>query len=330
MSKFNRDVLKKDNILEETTDISIKKKNELTVQEAFLSIEGSEKRDYIDMELLKPNLENHYSVEDVEDLANMIKMADGILQDIIVKPKDEQGFFTITTGERRWRAAKLLKERGEYPRSDGKVPCQIKNPDDLRLPLDTKSKEQFMILVTNKYRDKTDSDRMMEMREWKKIFTELRKKGVEYIAIDPTDSEESRIPIKGRRTRELVADQLGISTGQVARMENVEKKSSDVVLKKLLNSEMSFSEAEEATSFSKKEQEDIVKESDDTGEAIKKIISKRKEKKVYTINKKEIEKDLRSINSGILDDNFQLSESQYNRYKTCIMQLKKMLGVRDK
>ena len=48
---------------------------------------------------------------------------------MIVKPQNEDGYYVLTTGERRWRAACLLRDRGEYPESiRGKFHARSKIP----------------------------------------------------------------------------------------------------------------------------------------------------------------------------------------------------------
>ena len=82
---------------------------------------------YIDMDKLRPNSNNMYSMSQIEKLGDLIKLSRGILQNIIVLPADEEGVYTITTGERRWRAARLLRDKGLYPEKfEGKVPCTIR------------------------------------------------------------------------------------------------------------------------------------------------------------------------------------------------------------
>ena len=68
----------------------------------------------IDMDLIAPNEKNDFSIDELDELAELIVMSDGILQPLILLPeRNEQGMYILTTGERRWRAAKLLKEQGD-------------------------------------------------------------------------------------------------------------------------------------------------------------------------------------------------------------------------
>ena len=77
----------------------------------------------IDMDLIAPNEKNDFSIDELDELAELIVMSDGILQPLILLPeRNEQGMYILTTGERRWRACKKagLKE----------VPVIIKNYDE--------------------------------------------------------------------------------------------------------------------------------------------------------------------------------------------------------
>lgn len=270
-----------------------------------------EERIYIDMDLIRPNSRNEYSTEDLEDLAVAIKMAGGIWQDLIVKPQNEDGYYVLTTGERRWRAACLLRDRGEYPtKYHGKVPCQIKDTSDLPLQLGAENKENFMILVTNKYRDKTDADLFMEMQKWKSIFLELRKNGVEHISIG-----EEELLVKGRRTRELISQQMDISTGQVSQMEKVEKYAAPEVLDQLMKNEISLNEAAQVASLPKEKQVERLK-----GEP----------EEVHPVTKKEVSEMLLEMERNLSFDVKELTERRYREYCRCIKNLKKILGEGDK
>lgn len=295
---------------------------------------------YIDMDRLQANGRNAYSVEDLEEMADAIVMAGGILQNLIVKPADEDGYYEITTGERRWRGAMLARKQGRYPEEYGnKVPCVIRDPKDVALPLSDESKEMFSILVTNRYREKTDGDIFMEIREWKKIFSELRKQGTEYLALkrfadtetDGADQEEKEpaeagIQIKGVPTRELVGRQMGISTGQVSRFENVEKNASEAVLQSLMRDEISLGEAEDLVSLPESEQDELLEKKEQTGVLPKEQIRKKQEERKEKIpfSKEIFVSDTQSLIALIGDNGMELTEEQYKKYQKCMTQLKKI------
>ncbi len=299
---------------------------------------------YIDMDSLRANGRNAYSVEDLEEMADAIVMAGGILQNLIVKPADADGIYEITTGERRWRGAMLAREQERYPAEYGnKVPCVIRDPRDVALPLSDESKEMFSILVTNQYREKTDGDIFMEIREWKKIFSELRKQGTEYLALkrfadteagmetDGIDQEEKEpagagIQIKGVPTRELVGRQMGISTGQVSRFENVEKNASEAVLESLMRDEITLGEAESLVSLPEPEQEELLEKKEQTGSIPKEQIRKKQEERQEKIRfpKEKFMADTQSLMALIGDGGRELTEEQYKKYQKCMAQLRKI------
>lgn len=292
-----------------------------------------EERVYIDMSRLQANSKNEYSVEDLEDLADAIKMAGGILQDLIVKPMDEDGYYYITTGERRWRAAQLLRDRGEYPGNHGnKVPCQIRDPQALELPLSDESKEDFSILVTNRYREKTDSDLFMEMKKWKKIFGELREQGIEYLTatkyeedVSVGSSEKEGIQIKGVPTRNLVAQQLGVSTGQVSKMEAIERNASPSVLNGFMDNEIKLSEAEKISQLPQKVQEELMDEiSQESKTDLKEKIRKHAEV-TMTLTREQIQQSLDRLMTRIQEEipgeQLELTDAQYKEYRKRISRL---------
>ncbi len=283
---------------------------------------------YLDMDKLRPNSNNMYSMTQIEKLSDLIKLSGGILQNIIVLPADEEGYYTITTGERRWRAARLLQEKGLYPEKfEGKVPCTIRSLDDIDLPISKEMKEQFAILTTNQYRDKSDGEKMMEMQEWKKIIAALREAGAEYLPMHLTDGEQ--VKIKGTPTRELLAGQLGVSTGQIARMETVEKKGSPQLLDMLMNDSMDLSAAEEMLRLNEQEQNETLrqlkrKQRDKiTKTEVKAQVEIKLEKK--QLDRNTVQAELEKITNNMADT-VTLTDSEYKSYTKLVDKLKKILN----
>lgn len=283
---------------------------------------------YLDMDKLRPNSKNMYSMSQIEKLGDLIKLSGGILQNIIVLPEDEEGYYTITTGERRWRAARLLREKGLYPEKfEGKVPCTIRSLDDIDLPISKEMKEQFAILTTNQYRDKSDGEKMMEMQEWKKIIAALREAGAEYLPMHLTDGE--KVKIKGTPTRELLAGQLGVSTGQIARMETVEKKGSPQLLDMLMNDSMDLSAAEEMLRLNEQEQNETLQQlkrkqrNKITKTEVKAQVEKKLEKK--QLDRNTVQAELEKITNNMADT-VTLTDSEYKSYTKLVDKLKKILN----
>lgn len=277
--------------------------------------------EYIDMDLIDANSKNKYSIENIDELAQMIKLSGGIQQPLIIREK-EDGRYTLTTGERRWMAAKLLRNRNEWSYQN-MVPCIVKNPEDVDLPLSDDLKETFSILVTNQYRQKTDGDILLEIREWKKIFDELRAQGVEVM---PAKIGEDGQKIKGERTRTLVAEQMALSPAQVGRFEKVEKQGSAELVQAVLDNNISISTAETVLDMPKAEQDRII----NTTEQITTTEAKRRKdviQETVTINEKIFMEDLKSISEKIKGKEINFTTSQYDKYQKYIKQLEKIFQL---
>lgn len=318
-------------------------------QQGFIQSE-EDKTVYIDMDKIRPNKNNKFSKEEIEDLAQLIKLGDGIWQNLIVKP-EENGMYELTTGERRWSAAMLLRDRGEYPeRFQNKVPCTVRNPDNLDLPLTPERKEMFSILLTNRYRDKTDGDRMMEYQEWKKIYEELRAHGVEVLYDDGTylTKEEVRqadegellelqaekgngMQIGGVKTRQLIANAMNTSTGQVSRYEHIEKKASEAVLNSLLSDDINLGEAEQLSSLPKETQNKLVVEKIDKGKLSREKVLEEKKKCApkVVLTGAALRNDTEELNSLVPGEGVELTEEQFKKYRKSIEQIKKILEVAE-
>lgn len=282
---------------------------------------------YIDMDRLRPNSKNEYKMSEIEKLSSMIKLAGGIWQNIIVKPADSHGYYTITTGERRWRAAQLLRDKGEYPEKLGNtVPCTIKNPDEIDLPIDDDAKEDFSILVTNQYRTKTDSELFMEMRKWKNIISKLRKAGVKYLP-SGYDDEGEPVQIQGNPTRTLIADQLGVSTGQVSRMEQVDKYANEELLDLFLKDELNLSATEKVSKLSSDDQETVVEHIKHNPEtSVDDAIRKTTQKERIKVKSSDLESQVQSILSLFTDGEKELTLIEYQKYEKAMRQLRKIFS----
>lgn len=210
--------------------------------------------EYIPIDAIELNSNNFYSIDGIDELANLIQLY-GLEQPLVVTHKDGEHYL-LMTGERRITAIKKLRANGDW---GDLVPCIVKDMDDINLPLSDEKKMKLGIMVTNQTRDKTEADIANEIREWKEIYTELRKKGVECISLGKTsEGEEITQEIKGKKTRELIADQLGISNGQVAKYEAVEKRGSKELKEKFQKNKVPVAVAEKIAVLPEKEQKEFM------------------------------------------------------------------------
>ncbi len=139
----------------------------------------------VDVEDLVPSKDNFYHVD--SDLKRSIELV-GVLQPLLVN-KPENGKYKVIAGHRRRLAAmELVKEGKEKFRF---LPCVFKKEDVM---------DRLAIIMANRFREKTDWEKMTEAVEAEELAKELKK---EY-------------SIEGR-TREILSEITGVAEAQLGR-----------------------------------------------------------------------------------------------------------------
>lgn len=141
-----------------------------------------------DIEDLIPSKDNFYSVEDVQDLKQSIELL-GILQPLLVTKEDEK--WRIIAGHRRRIAIMQLVDEGKERFRN--VPIMVKQTKSAIL-------DRLALIMTNRFREKTDWEKMTESIETEKLVQELK--------------EQMDIP---GRTRDLLAEIIETSPAQLGR-----------------------------------------------------------------------------------------------------------------
>lgn len=275
------------------------------------------------------NPNNKYSISGIPSLAESIKQY-GLVQPLHVAPAEE-GEYRLLGGERRLTAIDLLikdPEAAEWT-EDTLIPCVVKGIDDVKLDLSPENKERYAIITTNKEgRVYTDGDTYMEIQEWKKIIDELREKGIEYISQYDDEGKESRIPIRGEKTRDILTRTTGISRGQVNKFETVSKKGSEGLKNALLDGKISVSVAEKAAKELSQEEQEKVAEAAEQGKkfttaSLKTREGTGKEKKLTPEGFRE---DIKKITSRLEENEILLDGEAAEKYYFHIRQIEKLLG----
>ena len=148
--------------------------------------------------------------------------------------------------------------------------------------------------------------------------------------------------IAGVKTRDLVAEQLGISSAQVAKYDKVENRGSDELKAALKENRINVSNAAQVANMQKPVQAKFITEmlekkgedeqitSDDIAVEEKKQSSKKKnereEKAIYVISTNVFNKDMRDISKLIDEGGKHLTDSQYAAYCRYIKGLKKLFS----
>lgn len=139
---------------------------------------------------LIPSKGNFYSVEDVQDLKQSIELL-GVLQPLLVTDEEEDGKRRIIAGHRRRLAVMQLVDEGKE--RFRRVPILIKPKENAII-------DRLALIMANRFREKTDWERMTEALETEKLVLELK----------------GSMNIPGR-TRDLLAEIIETSPAQVGR-----------------------------------------------------------------------------------------------------------------
>ena len=117
---------------------------------------------YINYACLEASAYNFYPMSEIEDLADAIELAGGILQPLLVRRK-APGHYEIIAGHRRWTATKYLVEQGRTQYA--MLPCHVQDGDELVAKIN--------LIVTNSQREKTPYVKMQEITELEQLLHEL-------------------------------------------------------------------------------------------------------------------------------------------------------------
>lgn len=155
---------------------------------------------HIGLERIRCNAGNFYAVENVDDLADSIKLS-GLLQPLLVVPA-EDGDYRLISGHRRFKAIRQLYEESNFTDWE-KAPC-IVLPDP-----GSEDREQLMLIHANSTgRVLSGAEIQRQGREIREILVRMKEEGVE---------------IPGR-LRDVVAEQMQISSSRLARLDAIENK----------------------------------------------------------------------------------------------------------
>lgn len=184
---------------------------------------------------LYPNPDNRlvYEVKDIEELADAIEIAGGVLHNLVVAPADADGRHMIISGERRYRACCLLVNRGERQYSE--VNCIVENERD-------KDLLALMLLLTNSTaRQLSDAEKVRQAEHLTAVLKRMQEAG----------------RVEGR-IRDIASKMLSTSSGQLARYHAIAEKLQDPELKQAFQEgRMGISAAYEASRLDAAEQKKV-------------------------------------------------------------------------
>lgn len=150
----------------------------------------------IPLEEIEPNADNFYNTEDIETLAEDIKQ-NGLMHNVVVGKRGDNGRYTLISGERRYRAFTLLN--AQCAEGYAAIPAVV---DSEQNPLLVKLK---LISANATARVLSDYEKSEQAAQIEMIVKQLKKEGVE---------------LPGR-AREIAAEALGVSPAQAGRLTKI-------------------------------------------------------------------------------------------------------------
>lgn len=288
--------------------------------------------EYIKISDIIPNKKNQFSMDGIEELAQLIDQ-NGLEQPLVVR-KNDAGEYVLLTGHRRLKAIQLLQNEGKW--AIDSVPCVVKNLDDIKLPLSEDLKENLAILSTNQTRDKTEADKLLEYRMFTEIYKELKSQGVTCIPVGVNqDGEEVTQELKGVKKREFVAGAMGVSTGQISKYEAVEKNGVEELKNAMLDNKLNIQTAEKISKMEPEEQKEILANNAVINSDTLLAHEKKKEEQKngnpdssqeHMIDAKTWAEDIKDLTEGIGKKAVYLDEKQYMSYLKALKNLEKLLA----
>lgn len=231
-----------------------------TAQSLTRDKEGLFEVRHLSLDQIKPSPRNQYGMRDLEGLAASIA-ALGLLHNIVVRETEEEGVYEIISGERRYRAYKMLFESGDTRFS--KIPAKIETKvDDIFA-------EFVLLQASATAREHTDYEKSYQGVRIKQVLLELRKAGL------LKELQEKGHVLKAR-LRDAVAAMFEVSSAQVGRWESIHTNLIPEFLHEFKGEKIGISTAYDLSTLSTEEQKAALKIYAENGQdAIRDLLVKR-------------------------------------------------------
>ena len=185
------------------------------------------------------NDKNFYSMQDIEELADLI-LAVGLIENIAVTyaPCD-RGEYRIISGEKRYRALKHLIESGHAEFEI--VTCQILTPAE-------ECEEMVQLIIANSYRTKTVGDQLEEAKRLKESLQYMRDH----------DLTLQGAKLSGTKLRDVVAGIMRLSATKIAQIDGINANLIPEFVEQLKDGKLTFSAAYELSGMPREEQKELL------------------------------------------------------------------------
>lgn len=228
---------------------------------------------------LIPNRENKYSLGEIEELANMIRLAGGISEPLFAR-KRAPGEYELISGHRRRLAVIYLVEKLGLEQFR-LVPVHLENLDDIMARV-------TLYIANAGQRNKTDHDRMIEVVGLTESLESLRtgtpehqEKFRELTGLEPQFAQANDI-------RAAVAEKLGMSVTKTAQLKHINNKLEPELKEKFERQEIGYSAADKAASLTPESQRELAQKE---RISIKDVQEKEKSESDFLAEKEQQEKN---------------------------------------
>lgn len=212
----------------------------------------------ISIKKMYSNDKNFYSMNGIEELAQLI-LAAGMMENMAVAYDPcERGEYRIIAGERRWRALTLLTEKGYE--DFGIATCQILTPAE-------EHEEIVQVIVANAYRTKTVMDILQEEKQLKESLQYMKDNGLTL----------QGYKLDSGRLRDVIADIMKMSAAKIGQIEGINKCLIPEFTEELKEGRLTFSAAYELSGMSEEDQSEMLKRHKDHGLTLKEVKEAKKQ-----------------------------------------------------
>ena len=199
---------------------------------------------------LIPSESNNYSVDNIRELANMIKLSGGVKQNLLARKKTPEEYELIAGHRRRLAVKYLVEEEGleEF----AMLPVHVEKSGDILSEID-------LILTNCGARERSDWEKMMEVTRLAELMKAMQT---------GTEEEQERFRqlfgrdpgmTGGRELRKLIADTLGLSETKVANLNHINSSLAPELKERFEGGEIGISVANEAAGLPAEKQQELAK-----------------------------------------------------------------------
>ena len=200
------------------------------------------------------------------------------------------------------------------------IPCFLMDLRELDLAdLSDDMRERFAIITTNKEsRTYTDGDRFREAQEWKELIQHLREKGVDVFRTASDETDEKKLVIKKRKTRDILTEATGMSRGLINKIEKVNNQGSPKLIDAVRQNKVSIATAYDAVNtLNQEDQEKFI----ESGESLKKFSEKEQPKPRFELDVARFRKDTSSILRFLKEHEVALKPEDKKKYDRILNEL---------